>query len=235
MTWLQISNWWFRQAQSPLRTNFMQGTAKQKFLYILKIAVLIVVFEVFNLLLSYANSKIRFMLFLDTIFSVALTFYAGLLPGLIIALIHNPLCGIMFSKLYGTPIFFYGFLYSICGMLIVLVTWLFSRKKEYLSYSMSMTILYLFMIAFASAFASCISTAFLDTFIKPLSEKFQLAKVDDFADRFDVFSSILKSLNFGTFFSYFLPRIPLTIIDRIACTFLGFFVYKALLFMDNKK
>lgn len=211
----------------------MQGTAKQKFLYILKITVLIIVFEIFNLLLSYVNSKIKFMLFLDTIFSVALTFYAGLLPGLIIALIHNPLCGIMFSKIYGTPIFYYGFLYSLCGMLIVLVTWLFSRKKEYFSYSTSMTILYLFMIAFASAFASCVSAAFLDTFIKPLSEKFQRAKVDDFADRFDIFSSVLKSLNFGTYFSYFFPRIPLTIIDRIVSTFLGFFVYKALLFTDS--
>lgn len=211
----------------------MKGTAKQKFLYILKIAFLIVVFEIFNLLLSFSTSKINFLLFMDTVFPVALTFYAGLFPGLIIAFIHNPLNVVILSKIYGTPIFYYGFLYSICGIVIVLVTWLFSRKKKYFSYSVFMTALYLFMIAFASAFASCICAALLDSFVKPLFEKYEFG-FKDFADRFEILSEVFRSMNFGKFFSYFFPRIPVTIIDRIVCTFLGFGVYKTLLFMDKK-
>jgi len=33
-------------------------------------------------------------------------------------------------------------------------------------------------------------------------------------------------MNMGTFLSYLIPRIPMTLLDRIVCTFAGFGIYR---------
>lgn len=42
---------------------------------------------------------------MDTIFTVALVFYAGLVPALIVAALYNPIMTILLCVIYGTEIF----------------------------------------------------------------------------------------------------------------------------------
>ena len=56
---------------------------------------------------------LRLPVFMDTIFTVALTFYAGLVPGLIVAALYNPIMTILLCVIYGTEIFYFDFLYAI--------------------------------------------------------------------------------------------------------------------------
>ena len=48
---------------------------------------------------------LRLPVFMDTIFTVALVFYAGLVPALIVAALYNPIMTILLCVIYGTEIF----------------------------------------------------------------------------------------------------------------------------------
>ncbi len=158
--------------------------------------------------------------FLDTVFTVAVTFYAGLVPGLIVAAAFNPLITFLYCRMNGTAFSVYDCLYAICGMLIVVATWFFSRNKKEFLFSRGVTSLYLLAIAFSSAFLSFFAASALDTFIRPLFEN------RSGFSTFDSFSAVLRQMNMGTFLSYLIPRIPMTLLDRIVCTFAGFGIYR---------
>ena len=185
-----------------------------------KISLLCAGAVVGNMATSYLASVLKLPCFLDTIFSVAITFYAGLVPGIIVAAVFNPLMTIFRGLVTSTVISYYDFLYAICGMLIVLATWFFSRKKSNFSFNRYVTVLYLLIIAFSSALLSCLSASALDTYVLPL-----FVSSSGFSS-FDTVSLVFQQMRFGTFISYLLPRIPLTVLDRIICTFTGFGVYK---------
>lgn len=174
----------------------------------------------FDILFHCIVIKFHLIVFLDTIFVVSLTIYAGLVPGLIVSAVHNPIITLLFCTLTKTQVSYYDFMYSICGMLIVTVTWAFSHNKKEFLFSRTVTVLYLFVIALCSSFVSCISASLLDTFVRPFfNQTLQLSVVDDFY-------SVFQHFNFGIFFSYLLPRIPITVLDRLICTFAGYGVYK---------
>lgn len=204
--------------------NINKETNKSK--KFIEILILTIAALILNILLARLSAKIHFMGFMDSLFTVALTFYAGLIPGLVAALFFNPIMGIILSLENGTQFFIYDSLYSICGMLIVLITWLLSRDKREFHYSRLFTFLYLVIITFASALASCISASLLDTFIRPL-----FGKPSGFGIT-DNFSYSFQNQNMGSFLSYFLPRIPITLLDRLICTFAGYWIYK---FYSKKK
>lgn len=173
-----------------------------------------------NIALSFLSSFLHISLFLDSIFTVALIFYSGLVPSLVVATLYNPLITLIRCAIYGTEIFYYDFLYALCGILIVLITWALSRNKKEFYFSRTVTILYLFIIVFASSFASSFTASILDTYIRPLFEK-----TSGFS-ALDKFSLAFRQLKFNTFLSYLLPRIPITVLDRLVCTFLGFGIYR---------
>ena len=173
-----------------------------------------------NVAFVYAVSKLHLIVFLDTIFTVAITFYAGLIPGLIAAAVYNPIMTLILCAENGTEVFYYDFLYSICGLLIVLTTWAFSRNKKEFHSTYMMTILYLLAISISSAFVSCVSASALDTFVRPL-----FGKTSPFGPIED-FSFIFQRFNFGSFLSYLLPRVPITVLDRFICTFAGYGFYR---------
>ena len=124
-----------------------------------------------NIATSFLASALHVPIFLDTIFTVAITFYAGLVPGLIVAVLHNPIRTFIRSVIYGTDLFYFGSLYAVCGMLIALSTWIFSRNKKDFFFNRTVTVLYLLIIVFVSSFLSCFSASALDTFIRLLFEK----------------------------------------------------------------
>lgn len=184
------------------------------------IAVFALISIVGNIATSFLASALHAPIFLDTIFTVAITFYAGLVPGLIVAVLHNPIMTFIRSVIYGTSLFYFGSLYAVCGMLIALSTWIFSRNKKDFFFNRTVTVLYLLIIVFVSSFLSCFSASALDTFIRPL--------LNDSLRFFptDIFSIPFQKLKFGMFLSYLLPRIPITVLDRLICTFLGFGLYR---------
>ena len=173
-----------------------------------------------NIATSFFSAALELPAFFDTIFTVAITFYAGLVPGIIAAALSNPLMTVLRCLIYGTEIFYFDFLYSVCGIFIVLATWTISRNKKEFFFSRAVTVLYLLIIAFASSFLSCFSASFLDTFIRPLFEKHSGFSA------IDSFSMAFQKLKFNVFLSYLLPRIPLTVLDRLICTFAGFGIYR---------
>ncbi|MEL3906981.1 MAG: hypothetical protein P1P65_08180 [Treponema sp.] len=175
-----------------------------------------------NIAAAFLAAALHLPLFSDTIFTVAVTFYAGLVPGLIVAALYNPVMTLVECAVYGTEMFYFDFLYALCGMLIVLSTYLLSRNKKEFFFNRTVTILYLLLIAFVSSFLSSFAATILDTFIRPLFET-----ISGFS-RIDNFSTVFQKLQFGVFLSYLLPRIPITVLDRLMCTFLGFALYRLL-------
>ena len=180
-----------------------------------------------DLVTSFMAFYFKLPFFFDTEFAVAITFYMGLLPGLIVAACYNPLIVIWLCRYTGTTFSFYDCLYAICGMLIVFATWLFSRNKKEFLFSRSMTILYLVIIAAVSASFSFTSASLLDTFILPLF------KTNTGFSAVDGVSEVLRQFEMKTFFSYLVPRIPLTVLDRFVCTFAGYGIYRLILKYDE--
>ena len=68
-----------------------------------------------NNAISYLSFTLHFPIFLDTIFTIAITFYAGLAHGLIVATLHNPIITLIECAMYKTEIFYFDFLYALCG------------------------------------------------------------------------------------------------------------------------
>ncbi len=180
-----------------------------------------------DLLTSFMAYYFKLPFFFDTEFAVAITFYMGLGPGLIVAACYNPLMICWLCIYTGTPFSFYDCLYTICGMLIVCATWLFSRNKKEFLFSRPLTFLYLLIIATVSAVFSFTSASLLDTFVLPLF------KTTTGFSAFDNFSEVLREFEMGTFLSYLVPRIPLTALDRLVCTFAGYGVYWLMLRYDD--
>lgn len=158
-------------------------------------------------------------LFFDTIFTVAVTFYCGLIPGLCVGAFYNvistlslPLRGYTFEP--------YAFLFGICGMLVAFATWLFARNKEEFKISLGITVLYLVLISVVSSAFAVISSGIIDYVRFTLAElPDRLAPVKNFTDSF-------VSLNFSLLDSCFLAQIPVSITDRLISTFAGYGVYR---------
>lgn len=158
-------------------------------------------------------------LFLDTIFTVAVTFYCGLVPGICVAVGYNIIAtsttvirGFAFEPL--------TMLFGITGALIVLVTWFFARKKDEFRITPVITLLYLVLISVLSSFVAIVSSGFIDYFRYTLN---------DFPDRIAPIKEFTYSFvhqKFSLFASCFLGQIPVSLTDRFITTFAGFGVYK---------
>ena len=187
---------------------------------ILKIIMFSIAALFLNLVFAYAAINLKLIIFLDTVFTVAITFYTGLIPGVLVALFYNPLMMVVLCFTKGAGFFLYDSFYGLCGVVIALITWALSRNKETFLYSKASTIFYLIVIAFTSAIASCLCASILDTFIRPL-----IGQVSEFGFTDNLYYSF-QTLNLGDFLSFFLPRIPITVVDRLVCTFAGYCIYK---------
>lgn len=202
--------------------NFFSASNFQK---ILKFSLIIILAEIGNISVASLAMTFQLPIFLDTIFTVAITFYSGLVPGIIIAALYNPIVNFTQYIFLKIDITFFASFYAIPGMLIAFTTWLFSRNKtEFLS-SKKVTFLYLLLIVFASSFASCFSAAAVDVFLRP-TFGFQQFIFTDENLKWDLLSWSFSRLGFGSYLSALLPRIPVTLLDRTICTFLGFSIYK---------
>ena len=186
----------------------------------LKILAFCLISDFLNLAVSFLTFDVMHIpLFLDTIFTVAIVFYLGLIPGLITGIFYNIIDVIFNFCIRGiaspTNIFF-----AICGAAIALVTWLFARKKEEFRISVVITILYLVMIALLSSFVTVIIGGTID-FVR-----FSFLEIPDSMAPIKEFTDSFISQKFGLFASCILGQIPMSLTDRLIATFAGFGVYK---------
>lgn len=158
-------------------------------------------------------------LFFDTIFTVAIVFYLGLIPGLIVGVSFN-LVDTLFNMLFRGIFSPTNCFFSICGAAIVLVTWAFSRKKEEFQISKTITILYLLLISLLSSSASIFIGGIIDYV------RFTYLDIPDSMAPIKQFTDSFLSQKFSLFASCILAQIPISLTDRLITTFAGFGVYK---------
>lgn len=185
----------------------------------LKIALLCFCALFFNWLFSFiCYDKLKIPLFFDTIFTVAIVFYLGLIPGLLVAALYNLLDPLLIFCINGifSPT---NMLFSICGIGIVLVTWAFARNKEEFQISIPITLLYLCLIAFLS----CVVSVFFGGIIDYL--RFSYLEIPDSMAPIKNFTESFMSQRFSLFASCILAQIPISFTDRLITTFAGYGVH----------
>lgn len=158
-------------------------------------------------------------LFMDTVFTVAIVFYLGLVPGLIVGILFN-FVDTAFNYLVRGIVSPTNVCFALCGASIALITWAFAHKKNEFQISVQITILYLLLIALLSSFATVLIGGTID-FIR-----FSYFEIPDSMAPIKQFTEGFVSQKFGLFASCILGQIPISITDRLVTTFAGYGVYK---------
>lgn len=183
-----------------------------------KITICLIAIILNFLTASLFYNVLKIPLFFDTIWTVAVVFWLGLIPGLCVAVGYNLLNYLVWVLKSGTRNFV--FLYSICGILIVLSTWIFSRKKDEFNFSPTVTVLYLILIALVSSFCSIIAGGLIDYFQYSYCDVIeQMNPIKKFTDSF-------VRQRFSLLASCILGQIPISFTDRLIATFAGFGIYR---------
>lgn len=157
-------------------------------------------------------------LFLDTIFTVAIVFYLGLLPGLAVGFFYN-FIDVLFNYFVRGIFSPTNICFSLCGVAITLVTWAFARKKEEFKITLMVTILYLLLISVLSSFVTIFIGGTID-FVR-----FTYLEIPDSMAPIRKFTESFVSQRFSLFASCILGQIPISITDRLIATFSGYGVY----------
>ena len=187
---------------------------------LLRTVILCVIAEALNFLMpAIFYHALHIPLFFDTIFTVAVVFYFGLVPALCVSLGYNIINSFLWFLQEG---FFDPFMlsYAICGVLIVLSTWFISRRKEEFKISISITVLYLFLIVLISSFCTIIAGGIIDFF------HYKYYQIPDMMNPIKHFTESFVHQHFSLLISCILGQIPISFLDRLLATFAGFGVYK---------
>ena len=187
---------------------------------VFKLIVLCALAEVLNIVAAYIfYDVLHIPLFMDTIFTVAITFYYGLAPGLVVAVLYNVLAAIVRLE-RGIGFQPFNMLFGICGALIALVTWIFARRKAEFKINATITCLYLLLIALCSSFVVIFSSGIIDFVrLSYFDTPDMVAPIREFTESFvHQKFSLLASCIFG--------QIPISFTDRLITTFLGYGVFR---------
>ena len=168
-------------------------------------------------------------LYLDTIFTVAITFIGGLFYGILTGALTN---------IIGHSINFWGwegYLFTICNVVTALITWLFIRlfqQEIKISNKKNTTavmpqnsqtlykIINKIVVLVLLSFALCLAMSIIGGSISVLIQKFGSSHADELQ-----LSALLGSTMFPQLNSYLteiLSRIPINIIDRLISVFCGY-------------
>ena len=154
-------------------------------------------------------------LFLDTIFMMTALFMLGPVPAFLEYLVFIGLTCIKLKILYGKTGMVY--LYSLSALTIIIVTWLFVRKKERISQDVNHTFLYILCAAVLAGFACSVVSGLISCYTYPLNVK-------DWA--FDRIIFAFSDEQAGLLSSAIFGRIPVIVPDRVITTFAGFGIFK---------
>ncbi|MCR4939083.1 MAG: hypothetical protein K5930_03110 [Treponemataceae bacterium] len=198
-----------------------------KLLRTIILCIIALVLNIIFRILFYNILKIP--LFFDTIFTVATVFYLGLVPALCVSLSYNIINGLewLFKNGVSDPFIFF---YSICGVLIVISTWIFARKKAEFKVSKTITFLYLLLITLFSSFCTIISSGIIDYF------HYIFYDVPDVMNPIKTFTESFVQQRFSLLMACILSQIPISFLDRLITTFAGYGIYRLVeRFIDKKK
>ena len=187
---------------------------------VFKLIVLCALADVLNIVSAFIfYDLLHIPLFMDTIFTVAITFYYGLAPGLVVAVLYNVLAAIVRLE-RGIGFQPFNMLFGICGALIALVTWIFARRKAEFKINATITCLYLLLIALCSSFVVIFSSGIIDFVrLSYFDTPDMVAPIREFTESFvHQKFSLLASCIFG--------QIPISFTDRLITTFLGYGVFR---------
>ena len=153
-------------------------------------------------------------LFFDMTFAMAVLFAYGVFPA-IITYVINVVCGCLkLVILYGKNDYIY--LFTLSALTIILITWLFVRKKENLKKSVNFVFIYILLAAVCSALACSVVSGIISYFTFSLVME---------AGAFDKFIFAFSGEQMGVLASCIVGRIPITILDRVITTFAGFGIF----------
>ncbi len=191
--------------------------------------ILCLIAEFLNILSTYIFFDVlNIPLFFDTIFTVAVVFYIGLVPGLFVSIGYNVLNSLLQIVKSGCFDPFY-LMYGICGILIVISTWFISRHKEEFKISISITFLYLLLITLVSSFFSIISGGIIDFF------HYRYFEITELINPVAKFTEAFIVQNYSPLVSCILSQIPISVLDRFIATFAGYGIYKLCdIFIDRR-
>lgn len=185
-----------------------------------KTIIFCIIAEILNFLTAdIFYHALNIPLFFDTIWTVAVVFYLGLAPALCVSLGYNIINSLLWFRQEG---FFDPFMlsYAICGVLIVLSTWLIARRKEEFKISIFVTILYLVLIALISSFCTIIAGGIIDFF------HYKYYEIPDMMNPIKKFNESFVHQRLSLLASCILAQIPISSLDRLLATFAGFGIYK---------
>lgn len=158
-------------------------------------------------------------LFFDTIFTVAAVFYCGLVPALCVSLGYNLVNGLLWVLETGVfdP---FIFLYAVCGVLIVLSTWIVARRTEELKIAPAITALYLFLIALFPSACTVVAGGIIDYF------HYVFCDIPDKMNPIKKFTESFVHQHFPLSAACILAQIPVSFLDRLIATFSGYGVFR---------
>ncbi|GEM_PF-1139330 len=188
---------------------------KKSLKQIIEIALLVIVFGCMDFLaILLFQDTLDLPLFLDTIFMTATLFLFGPVAAFFEYLVYMGISCIRMKVSYGSVHMIY--LYSVSALTIILITWLFIRRKDSFKKSVNRTFLILVSTAIFSGLACSIVSGFVNSFIYFKNE-------NDLA--YDRVIFAFNGEQFGFLASAILGRIPVTILDRIITTFAAFGIF----------
>ena len=195
-----------------------------------RVIVFCVLALAFNLVSAFVlGDVLHIPLFMDTIGTVFIVFYAGLIPGLIVGLSYNMFRVFFIMLFYGNPFYPWESLYSLCGASIAFFIWFIFWKNRIFYHSRSLVFIYLILIAIITTFASSViggSIEVLQRFF--FDDKAYLNPVNNFVVSF-------LGQHFGLWISCIFSRIPICLLDRLISTFLGAAIYQLVKNRENTK
>ena len=166
--------------------------------------------------LIFFQDVLKSPFFFDTIFMIAALFLFGPIASLIEYILFISFTCIKLKILYGKTDFV--FLYTLSAFTIILVTWLFIRKKENLNKGLNLTFLYILTASVVAGLSCSVVSGFINYYFANCL--FQIEW------NFNIFIFAFNGEYMDLLTSSIIGRIPVTILDRVVTTFLGFGISK---------
>lgn len=186
----------------------MEGKTKN----FLKIALVVIIAGLLDFLTeTLFQDVLHVPFFFDMTFAMAVLFVYGPIASLLVYILNVTIVCIKMKIVYGSTDFVY--LYSLSALAIILVTWLFVRKKDKLKKSVNFTFLYILTASVCAALCSCVISGLINFFAYNMNARSLDVEKIIFAFTGDQFGVLASSI---------LGRIPITVLDRIITTFAGF-------------
>ena len=180
-------------------------------------ALTIFIFSVCDFLVAYFfQDVLKSPFFFDTIFMIAALFLFGPIASLIEYILFISFTCIKLKILYGKTDFV--FLYTLSAFTIILVTWLFIRKKENLNKGLNLTFLYILTASVVAGLSCSVVSGFVNYYFANCL--FQIEW------NFNIFIFAFNGGYMDLLTASIIGRIPVTILDRVVTTFLGFGISK---------